>query len=198
MANLNRLEHLNRLKQAGALTEAEYAEEKGKILSKSTVPSWTKWIVASICSAGLLFAVGGGYLYGRKTQPSPSPTFAPGPDIMMSSKPAQGASAPTIDTQIEPPKQETETPSKIEKPVKTVTSSLDGPWSASERKLIGQWLEANEDCRGGTNPDEVAVACERRDGPLAAELSAVGLCYGRENEYGYQHRMHRCGPGSYR
>lgn len=71
-------------------------------------------------------------------------------------------------------------------------------WSRHERTIMDQWMAANEACRGGTDPEAVEFACAERDGPLSKELAAQNICYGREEEYGYQSELHRCESNSYR
>lgn len=60
-------------------------------------------------------------------------------------------------------------------------------------RIISQWQEQNGDCRGGSgDSDETLKACDRREA-IGAKLEAVGWCYGREGEYGYQMEWHVCG-----
>ncbi|MDQ0318978.1 hypothetical protein QO002_001116 [Pararhizobium capsulatum DSM 1112] len=60
-------------------------------------------------------------------------------------------------------------------------------------RIISQWERQNGDCRGGPgNSAETLRACDRRDA-VGAKLDAVGWCYGREGEYGYQMEWHVCG-----
>ena len=59
-------------------------------------------------------------------------------------------------------------------------------------RIISQWLDQNMKCRGGPgNSDETLKACERREA-IGGKLEAVGWCYGRPGEYGYQMNWHRC------
>ena len=59
-------------------------------------------------------------------------------------------------------------------------------------RLISQWAEQNSACRGGSGDlSETDVACQRREA-ISDKLQAVGWCYGREGEYGYQMRWHAC------
>lgn len=60
-------------------------------------------------------------------------------------------------------------------------------------RIISQWQNQNGDCRGGPgDSDETLKACDRREA-IGAKLEAVGWCYGREGEYGYQMDWHICG-----
>lgn len=60
-------------------------------------------------------------------------------------------------------------------------------------RIISQWHDQNGDCRGGSGgSDETWQACDRREA-IGAKLQAVGWCYGREGEAGYQMEWHACG-----
>lgn len=60
-------------------------------------------------------------------------------------------------------------------------------------RIISQWYDQNGDCRGGSgDSDETWQACNRRE-VIGAKLQAVGWCYGREGEAGYQMEWHACG-----
>lgn len=63
-------------------------------------------------------------------------------------------------------------------------------------RLISQWREQNSACRGGSgDSDETLSACDRREA-LGSKLKAVGWCFGREGEYGYQMDWHACDASS--
>lgn len=60
-------------------------------------------------------------------------------------------------------------------------------------RIISQWYDQNSACRGGAGNDEKTLAaCQSREA-ISAKLEAVGWCYGREGEVGYQMDWHRCG-----
>ena len=59
-------------------------------------------------------------------------------------------------------------------------------------RLITQWQTLNSLCRGGSGDlPQTQVACDRRE-TLGRSLQAVGWCYGREGENGYQMGWHAC------
>lgn len=61
------------------------------------------------------------------------------------------------------------------------------------KRIISQWHDQNGACRGGAgDEDETWRACDRRE-VIDAKLRAIGWCYGREGEYGYQMSWHICG-----
>lgn len=79
---------------------------------------------------------------------------------------------------------------KIMSETGTVISADKGAREPS--RVIAQWQEENELCRGGSgNSDETMKACDRRDS-ITAKLLNVGWCYGQPGEYGYQMNWHRC------
>ncbi|MDO1585259.1 hypothetical protein [Rhizobium oryzicola] len=67
---------------------------------------------------------------------------------------------------------------------------------SSPHRLISQWQAQNTACRGGSGDSpETITACDRRE-VLGAKLKAVGWCYGREGEAGYQMDWHACGSSA--
>jgi hypothetical protein len=64
--------------------------------------------------------------------------------------------------------------------------------------LVKLWNEENEKCRGGAGDDpRTDAACAARE-TYAAKLRAVGWCYGKHGQSGYQMSWHGCGPDSLR
>jgi len=61
--------------------------------------------------------------------------------------------------------------------------------------LIKRYRQEDEKCRGGYG--DTAPACAARV-TYAAKLSAIGWCYGKQGEFGYQMTWHKCGPHSLR
>lgn len=60
-------------------------------------------------------------------------------------------------------------------------------------RIIEQWHDQNEKCRGGSGDQpETQESCDRRE-TLGKQLAVIGWCYGRNGEYGYQMKWHRCG-----
>jgi hypothetical protein len=60
-------------------------------------------------------------------------------------------------------------------------------------RIIAQWQDDDNSCRGGHGDSpETMKACDRRE-VITAKLEALGLCYGREGEQGYQMDWHICG-----
>jgi S1-C subfamily serine protease len=58
--------------------------------------------------------------------------------------------------------------------------------------LIIEWMDANGACRGGYPDDpKTEAGCRRRE-VISNRLDAAGWCYGKEGEFGYQMKWHRC------
>ena len=56
--------------------------------------------------------------------------------------------------------------------------------------------DANDRCRGGGVEDVWGACAERTE--YGERLDALGMCYGKQGQAGYQMSWHRCGPGSIR
>ena len=70
--------------------------------------------------------------------------------------------------------------------------------SPEATQAMRRWDDANGRCRGGSGDNPATMkACDERESLYQAAVR-LGWCYGRANEYGYQNRWHRCGPGSIR
>jgi hypothetical protein len=64
--------------------------------------------------------------------------------------------------------------------------------------MIRLWHEANLQCRGGAGDDQSTHdACDEREA-YGKRLDALGWCYGRKGESGYQMKWHRCTARSFR
>ncbi|MBM0169683.1 hypothetical protein [Altererythrobacter sp. C41] len=71
-------------------------------------------------------------------------------------------------------------------------ASRTDEWTASELALISEWQALNQRCRGGTDANAVAAACERRDSVIAPALAEADICYGRAYEAAADQTLHRC------
>jgi hypothetical protein len=64
--------------------------------------------------------------------------------------------------------------------------------------LIKLWYQENDKCRGGSGDDpRTDAACAARE-TYDAKLRAIGWCYGKRGQFGYQMNWHKCGPASLR
>lgn len=63
--------------------------------------------------------------------------------------------------------------------------------------LISKWHDDNGVCRGGIDGPNSQRACESRE-VVSDKLYALGWCYGKKDEYGYQMKWHRCTDNSNR
>ena len=74
------------------------------------------------------------------------------------------------------------------------TSATAGEPSSND--VLGRWHEANSLCRGGAGKETMAW-CAVRDG-LGYVLHIRNLCYGKQNQAGFEMQWHRCGRDSIR
>jgi hypothetical protein len=192
--DLDRLERLGRLRQQGVLTDEEFQAQKAKLLARG-VKSPPKWRAGSWGAAAILLVIIGAVLAAslstrlgirNSADEESRPDRSVRPENQVTAK---SLAAP---------------PAKSPPAALTTTKHAVPPrprnqgWTTSEKQLVDAWYDANGRCRGGTDPERVEQACAERDGALARRLAAANICYGREGEYGYQMRMHRCGRGSLR
>jgi hypothetical protein len=70
--------------------------------------------------------------------------------------------------------------------------------SSDIEAAIERWAGEDDQCRGGLGNDPATYeACERREA-ASAQLTEMGMCYGRETELGHEHEWHVCEEGSIR
>lgn len=64
--------------------------------------------------------------------------------------------------------------------------------------LISVWHELNSQCRGGSGDSpKTWEACDARS-RVDKVLDKMNWCYGKEQEYAYQAKWHKCGRDSLR
>jgi hypothetical protein len=77
------------------------------------------------------------------------------------------------------------------------TVSNQNAWTAEEQNLITEAANINSQCRGGSGDDPMTDwACENRDS-YYERLRKIGICFGREGQYGAEMDFHRCGADSF-
>lgn len=197
MDDIERLERLNRLRAEGALTDAEFEQQKAHVLAGTMAPasglsprvllgSLVAVILIAIAVALLFFGRDGGEVNHANS---------------LSSNTLSGDGAETLaDNSIAAPNAPTAPAASTEDIDTRPKATRSAQWTSSERAMIAEWHWANTRCRGGSgNEAETWAACEERDDDdLSRRLAAANICYGRDGEYGAQHEMHRCGPDSMR
>lgn len=72
---------------------------------------------------------------------------------------------------------------KVQEPPPKVARMID-----TARSLDGR-------CRGAEGADPSSTVCGERDAAFDA-VNEVGWCFGKEDQFGYQHEWHACGPDS--
>ena len=76
------------------------------------------------------------------------------------------------------------------------TTSYAQSTTGDAQDLVNRWLQENGTCRGSSGPDTLS-ACDRRQ-TIGQQLYAMGYCYGKQGEFGYQMQWHPCNPTSTR
>ncbi len=62
-------------------------------------------------------------------------------------------------------------------------------------ELIDAARDLNRRCRGSEGADPSSTVCTERNAAFDA-VNAVGWCYGKDDQFGYQYEWHACGPDS--
>jgi hypothetical protein len=65
-------------------------------------------------------------------------------------------------------------------------------WNQAEAEQIELWKEANNECRGGTDPQKVEDACANRDNVYGPAIAEFGICYGHGDEPASESKFHTC------
>jgi hypothetical protein len=91
------------------------------------------------------------------------------------------------------------TSTAISQPEKSVqVNNQSKPFTASEQRLIDDWAEAMEMCRGSSDDESQASWCPQY-ATTQAKLNTIGICYGHDDDQSAaDYDIHRCRKGSYR
>lgn len=178
--DIERLERLAQLRRSGALTDEEFEREKAQLLAaekpvqqekpKRNFGIWAFVLVASIAAAVLALE-----LVSTATSDAPSRNA----EVAGGTPPAEAteASAP---------------PSGV--PIAEATGALS--LTDEEQRLLDEWRDANEMCRGSPDERSIETWCPRRD-EAAEALNRAGFCYGHaDDQSAADYEIHRCGNGS--
>lgn len=187
MADLEKLERLNRLRESGALSADEYEQEKAKVLAGQPANAKPLIIVAVIAIAIVLLAVFSFTAQGDRevsnslalTAPpeplaSPTTTVAPSPSETLA--PQQRIDPPIPQTAAPDP-----TNAEYYNEAKQDAMSAHSDQPAGIREMLGDWAGANTLCRGSSDEATVNKWCPVRD-RLSERLEKMGLCYGRPTD----------------
>lgn len=100
-------------------------------------------------------------------------------------------------TRCEASEQQSSTENKFED-INSTPDEEEKNISSTEKKIVQEWYELNEICRGGSGDERKTLrACDMRD-QLYRKMRSMNLCYGKNGQYGYQYRWHHCAPTSLR
>jgi len=188
VADLDKLEKLNRLRESGALTAEEFEREKALLLSGKSGYSKPLIIVSAIAVAILALTA----FYALKQTGSdtstvivPASTASKGMDSA-----AAAPSPPTLvarpsTVKIDPPVPDSAAPDPTnadyynEAKRNMMRQYKDQP--AGIRQMLGDWAGANELCRGSSDEATINKWCPIRDA-IDAKLLRLGMCYGRPTD----------------
>ena len=69
-------------------------------------------------------------------------------------------------------------------------------FTETENQMVEMAAELNSQCRGSSDQKIIQKYCPMRDKFFVMLKNDAKLCYGRKDEYGYQHQWHRCAKDS--
>lgn len=189
IVDIDKIERLARLLHSGALSQEEFDQQKAELLAlgetlqpQTSARSKWRWILAAII---LVAAI----IVAAKLLPGHTVTSAPAraPTQASASQDANSTTAGASGAQIGPPSSEA--------PAAQLTGATE--FTDEESRLIDQWSEAEEMCRGSPDERSIATWCPRRDEAMQA-LNRASICYGREDDQSASdYQIHRCGESSF-
>jgi len=189
MTDIERLERLNALREKGALTGAEFAREKARLLSPRESERFHRpWL--GLGAAAILVVSGAFYL-----QASPKQQWEPVPAMQKAPATAPPPSAPGVQAiPVVNPPSAMDVRRAVASGVAPDTSNADeftearrfgrkvyGDQPVAIRNVLGDYAGANVLCRGSSDEATVAKWCPIRDA-LGVKLREMGMCYGRPTD----------------
>lgn len=188
MADVEKLERLNALREKGALSDQEYEQQKAQILGQSRASSTLIWLAAIAIAVVALVAF---FLMQRTPEPQTEvvatateavarPTQSPTVSVQ-----APPAVIPVVTKNVDPqvPKTAAADPTNadyyIEAKRDMMRAYKDQP--AGIREMLGDYAGANTLCRGSSDAATIDKWCPIRDA-LAGKLEKMGMCYGRPTD----------------
>jgi len=188
VADLDKLEKLNRLRESGALTAEEFEHEKALLLSGKAGYSKPLIIASAIAAAILLptafysFKQTGSATSSMIVPASSAPTGLDNPTVVPAS-PTELARSNTA--KVDPPIPVSAAPDPTNADYyndakrNMIRHYKDQP--AGIRQMLGDWAGANELCRGSSDEATINKWCPIRDA-IDAKLLRLGMCYGRPTD----------------
>ena len=200
--NSDALARLQRLRDQGLLTDAEYEQQK-QTLAEEPVnqqrPTWGEaweegrefgrglrrgmlpWIVATVV---MVLAIWGYFLIKAhdlaRERGELNPTVHSA--AVQSPTPAVNGAAE-------------EQPATDAGDGHITAAQVSGPFTAEQKEAIATWTNLEGDCRGSTDETVTESACKLRDAALN-RMIALGVCWGREDQSEAEYEVHICAPGS--
>lgn len=198
------LERLVRLRDAGILTEEEFAAQKHRLLlavpdvpGENTRSPSNRAPLAWLCGAGLVAAIVLGTALGWDAQPASERAEAKeiqAPPVATDNAASGQEKAYPATASIEP---NNSSPSLADDKSSDSNHNWITAYPQPIRPLLRNWIRAEEACRGGSfdNDAEMQRTCDVRDA-AAARLRRFHYCYGREEQASHEFKWHRCNEGS--
>ena len=189
MTDVEKLERLNTLREKGALTEQEYAQQKARILASSKGAAsprlWLGFVVAAIIA---LVAIA--LMQKPPERQGEAKSSATEAAVIPNSSPTESIQAPPSETppaakNVDPPVPTSAAPDPTnadyynEAKRDMMRAYKDQP--AGIRQMLGDYAGANTLCRGSSESASVEKWCPIRDA-LAGKLEKTGMCYGRPTD----------------
>lgn len=195
------LSRLERLREQGMLTDAEYQQQKraltdlpqpatrlnwgeawkeGREFGRGFRQGMLPWFVASVV---IVFAIGG-YFFSRahslakqrgelvfRNESGENQRPAPPQTI-----PEQTAAESADDDHI-------------------TAAQVSGAFTLEQKAAIADWTNLETDCRGSYDEGVTERSCRQRDAAMT-RMIALGVCWGREDQSEAEYEVQVCAPGS--
>jgi hypothetical protein len=188
VADLDKLEKLNRLRESGALTAEEFEHEKALLLSGKA--GFSKPLIIASAIAVAIIVPTGFYSFRQTTSDTRSP-IVPASSAPKGLDNAPAAAAPPTQVarpntaKVDPPVPDSAAPDPTNADYyndakrNMMRHYRDQP--AGIRQMLGDWAGANELCRGSSDEATINKWCPIRDA-IDAKLLRLGMCYGRPTD----------------
>jgi hypothetical protein len=187
VADLEKLERLNRLRESGALSEGEFEQEKAKLLAGQPANPKPLIVIGLIALVIVLLAA---FVLSRQTgtdidnavmatnSSEPNATSSPFADLASPPSPPSPA-------RLDPPVPKTAEPDPSNadyyNEAKRGAMRAYRNQPAGIREMLGDWAGANTLCRGSSDVATVDKWCPIRD-RLSENLEKLSMCYGRPTD----------------
>ena len=196
------LSRLERLREQGTLTDAEYQQQKralsdlrqpatrlkwgdawkeGREFDRGLRQGMLPWFVASVV---VVFAIGGYFFFKAHSLAEQRG------ELVSRSEPAE------IQRPASPPQTVSEQPAGETAGADHITAAqVSGAFTPEQKAAIADWTNLEADCRGSYDEGVTERSCRQRDAAMT-RMIALGVCWGREDQSEAEFEIHVCAPGS--